>query len=273
MRTTRPDEAAAPDTGRPEPSLAQRLLRLAALEPATGCWNRRRDLPATRLSVLGETQPARISFALWRGALRPGTDPVPICRNRRCINPWHLADRKSRTHCARGHPRLPENLIPNILYEVVDGVRRPVISWICRVCRERSIQGRKPRVRPTQPWIWSIEDSDEREVESMIRLVCRARKGRRLDVLKARIARLGEKWIPEIRFRALPGEGWWDYVDRLRSADEGSWIEWALSRVLDDPRVGRELLRAPKLQDPLLIAEAERARATGTERDGAARPD
>lgn len=257
-------------------AIGERLRRLVEVDPETGCWNWTRDERYPRFAALGETHAVRVSYRLWRGPLAPGESPMRICLNRRCVNPEHLEaltrraafrkyGRRRPTHCKRGHPRVPSNLSRNTLYVTEDGERRKVESWICRICREDSLARRTPQPRPPQPSVRSIEEQNEREVERIVRRVCRARKRERLLVPRARLGEFGLPWIEEIRVRALPGEGWWEYVRRTREEGHGSWIEWALSRIMDDPRVRRELLQARELGDPLLIAEAARARELNAE--------
>lgn len=94
----------------------------------------------------------RIGYELYIGAIPPGLVTDHLCRNRFCVNPWHLelvtprentvrADWAaivenriaSRTHCPRGHPFSGENL-----YIRPDGARG------CKACmRESNIRCRR----------------------------------------------------------------------------------------------------------------------------------
>lgn len=91
----------------------------------------------------------RIAYAAFIGAIPDGLDLDHLCRNRACVNPWHLepvtrstnlkrglvgqeiADvQRAKTHCRRGHPYAGTNL-----YKDKTGRRH------CRSCsRERQYQ-------------------------------------------------------------------------------------------------------------------------------------
>lgn len=67
----------------------------------------------------GVTRAARVAYELYRGPIPEGMQPDHLCRNRECVNPWHLelvtsrentlrgegvsAQNARKTHCKNGH--------------------------------------------------------------------------------------------------------------------------------------------------------------------------
>ena len=97
----------------------------------------------------------RVTYVAFRGEIPVDIDTDHLCRNRRCVNPWHLelvtrrvnilrgtapaAINACKTHCIRGHEYTPENTITGS-----DGARR------CRICNNASdlaLYYRKRRLR------------------------------------------------------------------------------------------------------------------------------
>lgn len=86
------------------------------------------------------SQASRFVYELFHGPIPPGHQVDHLCRNRNCVNPWHLEavtpaenNRRSlspsalnigKTHCKHGHEFTPENTIPK-----ANGGRN------CRQCR------------------------------------------------------------------------------------------------------------------------------------------
>ena len=86
----------------------------------------------------------RYAYEQIRGLIPPGLDIDHLCRNRWCVNPWHLeivtrrtnllrgdtlaAGEADRTHCPSGHPYDEENTYH------YRGLR------YCRACRKRHQQ-------------------------------------------------------------------------------------------------------------------------------------
>ena len=67
----------------------------------------------------GSGEAHRTTYQMWRGDIPEGLELDHLCRNRRCVNPWHLepvtrAENVRRagmtiTHCKNGHEYTPEN--------------------------------------------------------------------------------------------------------------------------------------------------------------------
>jgi hypothetical protein len=88
-------------------------------------WSGNVDRPGYgRLSVHGRVTLAhRFGFELWRGTIPVGLEIDHLCRNTRCVNPWHLdpvtprinrlrqnehgnrggIHQAAKTHCVNGH--------------------------------------------------------------------------------------------------------------------------------------------------------------------------
>jgi hypothetical protein len=82
----------------------------------------------------------RVVYVALRGEIPEGFEPDHTCRNRRCVNPWHIevvakrvnvlrgvgptAINAQKTHCIRGHEFTPENT----------GWHRKYGGRFCRTC-------------------------------------------------------------------------------------------------------------------------------------------
>lgn len=128
---------------------------LARISFTEGCWGWTGDhLPSGygRFYFRGERSIAhRAVFEALRGKVPAGLVLDHLCRNRGCVNPWHLepvtdavnilrgvgppAMNAKKTHCVHGHEFTPENTIAR-----KDGRE-------CRACRDRRSREFKARKR------------------------------------------------------------------------------------------------------------------------------
>lgn len=133
-----------------------RILRRVSLE-ATGCWiwlgPKQRDgygwFPRRRGSRLAH----RVSYEYFLGPIPPGLELDHLCRNRACVNPFHLeavtgsensarspdvvsTRNRAKTHCVHGHAFDAPNTMRRS-----DGARR------CRICFNAGRRARRSRAR------------------------------------------------------------------------------------------------------------------------------
>jgi hypothetical protein len=124
---------------------ADRFAAYTHTEPNTGCWlwSGATTPDGYGIHWIGGTYVLahRKSFLDERGAIQPGLQLDHLCRQRCCINPWHLepvtssintrrgvspaAVNAKRTHCVRGHELTGQNIY------LWRGKR------LCRTCRKR----------------------------------------------------------------------------------------------------------------------------------------
>jgi hypothetical protein len=92
----------------------------------------------------------RMSYEFFIGPIPDGMQLDHLCRNRGCINPWHLepvscrtnllrgetlaSENAAKTHCSEGHPYSGDNLVVKS-----NGTRR------CRSCHNAEASRRRER--------------------------------------------------------------------------------------------------------------------------------
>jgi hypothetical protein len=107
--------------------IAVRFWQYVSYGEGLGCWPwsgaRNRD-GYGNVKVNGRTRSAhRVAWELLRGEIPDGLELDHLCRNRACVNPWHLEPvtkyinwergaigaRSRRNHCKHGHEFIAEN--------------------------------------------------------------------------------------------------------------------------------------------------------------------
>jgi len=135
----------------PAPTRTERFWAKVTGGDFTECWTWTAYLMRTGYGVFGSegrrTMLAhRYAYTSLIGPIPDGLEMDHLCRNRACVNPWHLEpvphavnvarglggiNMSSRTHCAQGHPFDEQNT------RLDRGARQ------CRACRAASDKRRK----------------------------------------------------------------------------------------------------------------------------------
>lgn len=117
------------------------------------CWEWQAALVAgygTFTPTTGKAAHAhRWAYEQMIGPIPDGLHLDHLCRNTKCVNPWHLdpvtpkvnaerGERPMRTHCPQGHPYSGENL-----YRYTD--KRGYTRRYCRTCMKASVAAFRER--------------------------------------------------------------------------------------------------------------------------------
>lgn len=135
-----------------------RAARRIVPDPQTGCWQWRGHISAKgygrmAAAIQGKQVYAhRLVYEFFRGDVAEGLTLDHLCRNRACVNPWHLEPvtirencrrgvgwvRRHTGTCRRGHPQTPENVYTS-----------PAGHEQCRICMRLSnaLASRRYRAR------------------------------------------------------------------------------------------------------------------------------
>lgn len=125
-------------------SLQTLVAHRVRIDCESGCWNwtsskGRHGYGRAHLSRNAKAPAHRVAFEAYREPIQDGLVLDHLCKNKRCVNPWHLEPVTQRentlrgtgptsqnakaTHCIKGHPFTDSNT-----YHRKDGHR------VCRTC-------------------------------------------------------------------------------------------------------------------------------------------
>ena len=137
--------------------LFERFKRHIPVGPEDQCWNYQGTIGRGYGKIIirsGKRKDNylahRVVYSALRGEIPEGLELDHLCRNRRCVNPWHLelvtgrvntlrgdalsAINARKTHCIGGHAFTPENT------RIWGGQR------ICRTCRREALRRAYARI-------------------------------------------------------------------------------------------------------------------------------
>jgi hypothetical protein len=133
-------------------SIRVRIIFYTHTDPH-GCWTWRaaRDRYGYgTIAVDRKKRPAhRVSYSVFRGPIPEGMVIDHLCRNRACVNPWHMEPvtneenvnrglrSGAKTHCVNSHEYTPENT-----YARPDSGKRK-----CRACNAAAVRRSQARKR------------------------------------------------------------------------------------------------------------------------------
>jgi hypothetical protein len=137
--------------------LKPQTVALIEPEPNSGCWLWTGAIARGGLARAHGRGVYKRTYELVNGPVPAGLDLDHLCRVPSCVNPAHLeavthhvnlmrgvgacAQNARKTHCKRGHPLTPENLVPRKIPR--GGKRTPRSCRICARLHARWVYARK----------------------------------------------------------------------------------------------------------------------------------